>query len=278
MSRFFSRFDAIRVAPRSIRTPLRWRAALTGLAVLLIAGTTPRGSSQQGPTVAAAANLNPALSIIAQRFARDKGEQVQVVYGASAVLARQIQDGAPFELFLSADETLPQRLTDAGLTRDAGAAYAVGRLVLYAPNESPLVIDERLDGLRQLLDAGKLTRFAIANPAVAPYGRAAEAVLRKHDLWTALESKLVFGDTIAQTAQFAANGDTVGGLLAHSIVIGAGFADRGRYVVIPATDHPPIRQRMVLLKNAGPVAERFYEYVQSAAAERVFRRHGYGRP
>ena len=100
-----------------------------------------------------------------------------------------------------------------------------------------------------------MSRFAIANPDVAPYGKAAEAVLRKRGLWDAIRPQLVLGDTIAQAAQFATTGNAVGGLIAYSLVLGPGFADRGTYAVIPEADHPPLRQRMVLLKRAGPIAD-----------------------
>jgi hypothetical protein len=112
-------------------------------------------------------------------------------------------------------------------------------------------VDERLEGLSRLVRAGGVSRFAIANPEVAPYGRAAEAVLRKHGLWDLLRPGLVLGDTIAQAAQFATTGSAAGGLLAYSLVIGAGLADRGTYAVIPDADYPPLRQRMVLLAYYG---------------------------
>ena len=128
------------------------------------------------------------------------------------------------------------------------------------------------------MKAGGVSRFAIANPDVAPYGRAAEAVLRKRGLWDALRPNLVLGDTIAQAAQFATTGNAVGGLIAYSLVLGPGFADRGTYAVIPEADHPPLRQRMVLLKRAGPVAARFYAYLQGDAARAILRKHGFAVP
>ena len=111
----------------------------------------PDAGAQRPPTIAAAANLNFALTEIARQFERDRGTRVDVVFGASGTLTRQIRDGAPFEMFLAADEEFPGQLTAAGLTRDAGAVYAIGRLVLFAPTGSPLVVDERLDGLSRLL-------------------------------------------------------------------------------------------------------------------------------
>lgn len=246
--------------------------------VILGAAATISAQARRAPTIAAASNLNFALTEVAERFARDRGERVALVFGASGTLTRQIQDGAPFELFLAADEEFPNRLAAAGLTRDAGAVYAVGRLVVFAPTGSPLVVDERLDGLRALIGAGGVRRFAIANPDVAPYGRAAEAVLRAQGLWDGLKPNLVLGDTIAQAAQFATTGNAVGGIIAYSLVLGPGFADRGTYALLAGADHPLLRQRMVLLKRAGPIAERFYQYLQRADAQAILSRHGFAGP
>src|SRR5262245_55672785 len=169
------------------------RSVLALLVASLLA--MPGRAAQRPPTIAAAANLNFALTEIARQFERDRGMRVELVFGASGTLTRQIRDGAPFEMFLAADEEFPDQLTAAGLTRDAGAVYATGRLVLFAPTGSTLAVDERLDGLSRLLRAGAVPHFAIANPAVAPYGRAAEAVLRKRGLWDAIRPRLVLGDS-----------------------------------------------------------------------------------
>ncbi len=258
--------------PRILRS-----AAACLTALWLLASNPPIVSAQRPPTIAAAANLNFALREVADRFARAAGNRVELVFGASGTLTRQIQDGAPFEMFLAADEEFPNQLAKAGLTRDAGEIYAVGRLALFAPRGSPLQVDERLDGLARLLKGGGVTRFAIANPEVAPYGRAAEAVLRKHGVWDGIRPRLVLGDTIAQAAQFATTGNAVGGLVAYSLVL-AELKDRGTHAVIPAADHPPLRQRMVLLKNAGPIVERFYRYVQEADARAILEKHGFAVP
>ncbi len=235
-------------------------------------------AAQRPPTIAAAANLNFALTEIKDRFVRERGTSVEIVFGASGTLTRQIQDGAPFELFLAADEEFPKRLAAAGLTRDEGVVYGVGRLVVFAPRGSPLTVDARLDGLARLVKAGKAGKFAIANPEVAPYGEAAEAVLQKHGLWDAIRPQLVLGDTIAQAAQFATTGNAIGGLLAYSLVLASDFADRGSYSLIPESDHLPLRQRMVLLKRAGPTATEFYRYLQGDTARGILRKHGYGVP
>lgn len=252
---------------------LGWVSALVVAALPSLAA-----AQKPAPIVAAAANLNVTLTEIAERFARERGTRVELVFGASGTLTRQILDGAPFELFLSADEEFPKRLVAAGLTRDAGARYASGRLVLFAPRGSPLSVRDGVEDVRRLLRAGGPARFAIANPDVAPYGKAAEAVLRRHGLWDAVRPQLLLGDTVAQAAQFATSGNAVGGLLAYSLVLAPGFGDRGTYALIPEAEHPPIRQRMVLLGKASATATAFYEYLQGDAARAVLRTHGYAAP
>ena len=248
------------------------------LVLWLLIGMPAAAAAQRPPTIAAAANLNFALTEIAKQFEQAQGARVELVFGASGTLTRQIQDGAPFEMFLAADEEFPNRLSAAGLTRDAGVVYAVGRLVIFAPKGSPLTVDQRLDGLGRLVKSGKVNRFAIANPDVAPYGRAAEAVLRKRGLWDALRPKLVLGDSITQAAQFATTGNAVGGLIAYSLVLSPGLAERGTYALIADADYPPLRQRMVLLKPAGGVAAQFYAYLQGDAARATLRKHGFAVP
>src|SRR4051812_1248779 len=216
------------------------------LLILGLANGLPvRLFAQRAPIIAAASNLNFALEEIARQFERSDGAKVELVFGASGALTRQIQDGAPFEMFLAADEEFPKQLSAMGLTRDAGAVYAVGRLVLFAPAGSPLAVDERLDGLSRLPQSGGLTRLAIANPDVAPYGRAAEAALRKHGLWDGIRPRLVLGDSIAQAAQFATTGNAVGGLIAYSQAKEPALAATGKYALVPQSDHPQLRQRMV---------------------------------
>ena len=266
------------IAPGPTSANRRTRGAV--VAVLLLAAALGAGTSfaQPTPTVAAASDLRFVLEDIARRFTDQTGERVDIVFGSSGTLTRQIREGAPFELFLSADEAFVAQLRDAGLTRDEGRLYALGRLALFAPTGSPLAPADGLDGLRRLNDEGRVTRFAIANPDVAPYGRAAEAALRAHGLWDALKPRLVIGDNVAQAAQFATTGNAVGGLIAHSLALAPAMAGRGTFSLISETDHPPLRQRMVLLKRAGPTALRFYDYLQSADARAVFDTHGFALP
>lgn len=257
-----------------------WCAIVGCLVAAPAVGAQDHGSAatRRAPLIAAAASLNVALPEIASQFARDHGARVELVFGASGTLTRQIRDGAPFELFLAADEEFPALLVKEGLTRDDGVVYAVGRLAIFSPRGSPLTVDERLDGLAALAAAGGVTRFALANPAVAPYGRAAEAVLRKRGLWDAIGPRLVLGESVAQAAQFALTGNVVGGLVAYSTVLSPGLAGRGVHAVIPQSEHVPLRHRMVLLRRAGPVAAQFYAYLQRSAAGSLLRKHGFTRP
>jgi molybdate transport system substrate-binding protein len=206
------------------------------------------------------------------------GDRVELIFGSSGNLTRQLIDGAPFELFLSADETFVDKLADAGLTRDRGVLYAIGRLVIFAPHGSPLAVDERLDGLRALLSKGGVGRFAIANPEHAPYGRAAAAALRTQGLWERLQPALVLGENITQAAQFAKTGNAVGGILAYSLVVAPPLSEQGTYALLPESLHPPLRQRMVLLKRTSATAERFYRYLQQPAARDILGRYGFAVP
>ncbi len=257
----------------------RCRSVLRAAVVLLAVVTGHACSSRPGPPrVAAAADLQFALTDVADRFANETGERVELVFGSSGTLARQIHDGAPFALFLSADEAFVEQLARAGRTRDQGALYAIGRIVLFAPPGSPLVPSEGFDGLARLMDRGLVPRFAIANPEHAPYGRAAEQALRKHDLWDALRPALVLGENVSQAAQFATTGNAVGGIIAYSLALAPAMRERGTHFLIPADDHDPLRQRIVLLERAEHVAEQFYRYLQEPAARETLARYGFVLP
>lgn len=230
------------------------------------------------PVVAAAADLKFALEEIAQTFQKDTGQTVKLTFGSSGTFATQIRHGAPFELYLSADEDYVKTLHAEGYTRDAGTLYAIGRIVLIAPPDSKLPVDGELKGLAEHLEAGALNRFAIANPEHAPYGRRAEEALRHAGLWDAIQPKLVFGENVAQTAQFATSGSADGGIIALSLALSPQMAKLGRHALIPAEWHAPLKQRMVLLKQAGPAAAAFYRYLQEPAARAVMHRYGFVLP
>ena len=252
------------------------QAAVIGLAVAL--GPACSSPSSPPPRVAAASDLQFALTEVADQFAKESNQHVELVFGSSGTLARQIQDGAPFGLFLSADERFVEQLVRAGRTKDAGVPYATGRIVLFAPPGSPLVPSEGFDGLASLVQRGQVARFAIANPDHAPYGRAAEQALRKRGLWDALRPTLVLGENVSQAAQFASAGDATGGIIAYSLALAPAMRARGTYFLIPADEHAPLTQCMVLTTHADAVAERFYRYLQGQAARATLRQYGFVAP
>jgi molybdate transport system substrate-binding protein len=253
--------------------PDPWIALLLVLALPILVAAQPRAHPR--PRVAAAADLRPALEEIAADWLAGGKPPIDLVFGSSGVLTRQILDGAPFDLFLSADETFVFQLADAGLTRDRGLVYGVGRLALFARHDSPLALDPRMDGVRALLAADPRAKFALANPEHAPYGRAAEAALRTHGLWEAVAPRLVLGENVAQAAQFAASGNAAGGLIAYALALSPALRAQGRFVLIAESDHPPLRQRMVLLRRAGPDAVGFHHHLQTPAARAVLERYGF---
>lgn len=238
----------------------------------------PPASGRGGPLVAAASDLKFALDEVLAGFRRDTGVEVRVSYGSSGNLARQIEQGAPFELFLSADEAFVERLAERGLTRDRGAGYATGRLVLYVPRGSPLTPDPQLRGLARRLADGSTGRIAIANPEHAPYGRAAEQALRSLGLWDAVEPQLVLGENVAQAAQFASSGNAEGAIIAYSLALAPALGERGTFALLPESLHAPLRQRMVLLTRASADAARLYDHLQTPAARDVLSRYGFARP
>jgi len=245
----------------------------------VLVGVLPRlALGQQAPTIAAASDLQFALEEIAAKFKQDSGNEVRLTFGSSGNFARQIEQGAPFEIFLSADEALVFGLADKALTKDRGELYAIGRIVLFAPKGSPLAANLSAEGLRKAAGDGALKHLAIANPEHAPYGRAAQQWLTTHRLWESLQPLLVLGENASQAAQFATAGDSQGGIIPYSLALAPRLADVGTFVLLPETEHEPLRQRMALLKNASGTAERFYDYMTSRAAREIMRRYGFVLP
>jgi molybdate transport system substrate-binding protein len=230
------------------------------------------------PLVAAASDLKFALDEIIAEYRDETGGEVRVTYGSSGNLTRLISQGAPFEVFLSADEGYVFALADRGLTRDRGELYARGRLALFVPQGSPLTPDPQLAHLARRLAERSAGRFAIANPEHAPYGRAAEQALRSLGLWEARRPRLLIGENVAQAARFASSGNADGGLIAHSLALAPALQDRGSFVLLPESLHEPLRQRMVLIATATPAAERLYDYLRTPTARAILERHGFALP
>jgi molybdate transport system substrate-binding protein len=267
--------------PASITRRVVVFAAVIAAGVVIAASRTLAAApaiDSSAPLVAAASDLKFALEEILERCRTDTGIAARIAYGSSGTFARQIMRGAPYEVFLSADEQFVHELHAQGLTRGTGDLYAIGRLALFAPTGSPLVPDPGMDDLARRVASGQLGRFAIANPEHAPYGRAAEQALRARGLWTAMRPRLVLGENVAQAAQFASGGDTEGGLVAHSLVLSPELRRRGTFALIPDSMHAPLRQRMVLLQGATPAAERLYEYLRSPPSREILARYGFVLP
>ena len=230
------------------------------------------------PIVAAAASLRFALRDAADAFKAETGLPLRLNFGSSGNLARQIRQGAPFELFLSADEEYALALARDGFTAGEGVRYALGQLVIFAPRGSPLGVDPVLSGLREALARGDIKRFAIANPDHAPYGRAAREALTRSGLWEALESRLVLGENISQAAQFTVSGSCEGGIIARSLAVAPRFSGLGKFVTISGELHRPLRQRMVLMTGAGKNARAFFNYLRGPAARKIFEANGFAGP
>jgi len=234
-------------------------------------------ASAQTIRVAAASDLQAALPVIAAQFEKDTGHKVSLTFGSSGNFFTQIQNGAPFDLFLSADIEYPRRLEQVGLgEKGTLTQYAMGRLVLWTRNDSGIDLQR---GLAVLADA-RVRKIAIANPAHAPYGRAAVAAVRHEGLYDRVQPKLVMGENISQAAQFAQSGNADVGILALSLALAPAMKSSGTYVEIPASFHPPIEQAGVVVaaSKQKPLALQFLHTLTSAAAQRVLRSSGFEAP
>lgn len=232
----------------------------------------------ESPLVAAASSLQFALPEIVRAFQQKTGSSIRVTFGSSGNLMRQIIQGAPFELFLSADETYTRPLIERGLVRGEAKPFAEGRLALFAGKTSALKVDAELTGVGEALDAGQLNRFSIANPDHVPYGMRAREVLRHKGLWEKIKPKLVMGENVSQAAQFAATPGADGGLIAYSLAITPNLAARGHHALIPAAWHAPLRQQMVLLSRAKETARAFSAFTLSNEGQAILARYGFTIP
>ncbi len=252
---------------------------LVSVCVVLVFGlvSTP-AMSDDVPAIAAASSIKFALDEIAVRFTQDTGLMVNISYGSSGNFVAQIRHGAPFQLFLSADEKYIHQLRQYDASLGEGILYAVGRLAIAAPKYSLLELDPKLTGLKFLLKTGKLQRFAIANPDHAPYCERAQEVLQQLGLWDKIKPKLIYGENVSQAALFTVSGSTQGGIIALYLAVSPQFQAMGHYKIIPAALHTPLTQRMILTGKAGETAKVFYHYLQSDRARQIFSDFGFGLP
>ena len=228
------------------------RRLATPLLALLLAAPA-RGARAEAPRevrVAAAADLQFALEAVVAAAAVP-GVRPVVTYGSSGSFFAQIENGAPFDLYLSADAEYPRRLAGKGLADGDVFLYAVGRIALWVPNGSKL--DVASLGVRALLDPS-VRRVAIANPRHAPYGRAAEAALRSLGVWDALKEKVVLGENVAQAAQFVESGAADAGVVALSLALSPKMRSSGRHAELPLASYPRMEQGGVVLKGARDLA------------------------
>jgi molybdate transport system substrate-binding protein len=253
-----------------MRTPHLCTAVL---AILLVA----RLSTAQEITVAAAADLQFAFQDVATRFEKDSGKHLKLIFGSSGNFFAQIQNGAPFDVFFSADIDYPKRLEAAGLAEPGTLyPYATGQIVLWVPNDSKLDLSH---GLQVLLDPG-VRKIAIANPEHAPYGRAAVAALRHENLYDKVSAKFVLGENISQTATFVVSGSADVGIVALSLALAPSMKEKGRYVEIPTDDYPAIEQGAVILKSSPnkEIARQLLAFLKTAALQDLLRSYGFSIP
>ena len=257
------------------------RARLTVMiAATVLACTVPPLLLAQAPkrlTIAAASDLQTVLPGIVRGFERSASATVAVSYGSSGTFFAQIQNGAPFDVFLSADVDYPKQLASAGVADpNTLQVYATGHLVLWARRDTKLDLSR---GLASLTDA-RVRHVALANPKYAPYGRAAVAALRAARLYDLLQPKLVTGESLAQAAQLVESGNADVGLLSRSLVLGPALKAEGTYVDIPSSSHPPIDQAAIVVKTSREpaLARAFITFLGRGEAGRHLERFGFALP
>ena len=250
---------------------MKWIKSLLLACAVLLSGV----AHAEKITVAAAADLKFAMDEIAVVFKKaNPADAVEIIYGSSGKFHTQIRQGAPYDLFFSADIEFPRELAKAGFAASAVVPYAVGRIVLWSPSvdASKLTLDDLADP--------KFSRIAIANPRHAPYGKRAEEALRARGLWEKVERKLVYGENIAHTAQFVQTGNAEVGIIALSLAMSPELAAKGAYYLIPDKLHQPLEQGFIITKRAegNGLAKRFADTISSPAARSIMTRYGFVLP
>ena len=244
------------------------------LAAFLCRSTNLLAQEENVVRVAAAADLRFAMNELAKEFESKTGTKVDVTSGSSGNFFAQIQSGAPFDLFFSADMDYPKKLEASGLAEPGTLfEYARGGIVIWTPANSP--IDIAKDNWNALL-AARVQKIAIANPSLAPYGRAAVAALQKAGIYEQVKTKLVYGENISQAAQFVQSGNAQAGIIAHSLALSPGMKD-GKAWKISGDMHPPIEQGAVALKSAKNKSRalEFLNFVKSSAGQAILEKSGF---
>jgi molybdate transport system substrate-binding protein len=246
------------------------------LVLISLTGTSSRAAEL---TIAAAADLKFAMDQLVTEFQTNQpGTAVKVAYGSSGNFFAQLQNRAPFDLYFSADIEYPRKLAEAGHALDTNVfLYAVGRIVVWTPKQSPVDVEKL--GIQSLL-APSVKKIALANPQHAPYGRAAVAAMKSLHVYEQAESKLVYGENIAQTAQFVQSGAADIGIIALSLAIAPQMRDAGRYWEIPLDAYPKMEQGGIILSGTKePIAARgFRDFVLGQHGREVLKRYGFFLP
>ena len=240
---------------------------------LLIAGQTAHAAEKI--TIAAAADLKFALDEIVVLFGKaHPGDRVETIYGSSGKFQAQIRQGAPFDLYFSADIAYPRTLREEGFAASEVQPYAVGRIVLWSPSR-----DAAKMTLADLADPA-IRKIAIANPQHAPYGKRAEEALRAAGMWEKVEARLVYGENVAQTAQFVQTGNAQAGIIALSLALSPELAKQGGYALVSDKLHQPLEQGFIITKRAAdnPLAQAFANFMAGKEARAIMSRYGFVLP
>ncbi len=245
--------------------------------ILLNLSSARAQEKKVGPelVVAAAADLSTALQQIGDAYQKKTGVKVKLSFGASGALTQQIQNGAPFDLFFSADMDYPRQLIASGAAEGKSLyQYALGKLVLWVPADSALDVEHK--GMNILLDAS-VKKIAIANPQHAPYGRAAVAALQHAGVYDRVAARLVLGENVSQAAQFVESGNAQAGFLALAHAVAPGISGRGKYWIVPADAYPPLAQGVVVLSQSQhkKEASEFLEYIKTKESTELLRKYGF---
>jgi molybdate transport system substrate-binding protein len=239
-------------------------------------GAHPAKAAQGAVRVAAAADLKFAMDEIVEAFRREHPAiDVQVAYGSSGNFYAQLSNRAPFDIFFSADVDYPRRLIREGVAfADSEFLYGIGRLVVWVPRASPIDVEKL--GMQALLSP-LVRRIAIANPRHAPYGRAAEAAMKSLGVYDRVRSRLVFGDSVMQTAQFVESGGAEVGIISHSLALAPRLTDKGRFWEVPIEAYPRREQGGVILSwvQDRSAAEALRDFVLGDGGRAILRRHGF---
>ncbi len=225
--------------------------------------------------IAAAADLKFAMDEIVAKFREvNAKDDVDVIYGSSGKFYTQIQQGAPYDLYFSADIAFPRELARSGFSFSEVIPYAFGRIVLWSATMEANKMS------LESLTSSKISHIAIANPKHAPYGKRAEEALRASRLWERVEPKLVYGENIAHTAQFVQTGNAQVGIIALSLALNPALANKGGYWLIPDTLHAPLEQAFIITKRAqgNDLAKKFADYMRSSATRTIMTKYGFVLP